>query len=206
MDERERLTAAILEIELRMFRAVPSAGGRAPCQDDVKTFRIMRSSQMASWSEPILASYLDDLERAEGAGRNLLTEKYARMMRRTWPAEYARIEPLLPPVAPRALQLIDEIVSVILAWEQELLDKYPNIVKRGRPIFSAEDSPRVTSLETYLRGELATYSVRTLELCLVHVRQQQAEKVNGSAMILAETMRQYGFASLEEANRRLGAR
>lgn len=205
MEERERLISAILERELTMFQAVPSAGGRAPCQDDTRTFRIMRSSQMSSWSEAALESYLDDLGQAERDGRNLLTEKYGRMMQHTWPEEYARIERLLPAVAPRAAELAEEIVRVILGWERELLEKYPNIVRRGRPIFSAQDSPGVTSLETYLRGELATYSVRTLELCLAHVRRQEGRKVNGSAVILAHTMKQYGFASLEEANEKLGS-
>ena len=206
MDRREQLTAGIVEEELAMFQAVPNAGGKAPCQEDIRTFRIMRSSQMASWSEAALESYLGDLKEAERAGRNLLTEKYARMMRSTWPAEYARIEHLLPAVDPGAPRLIDEIVGIVLKWERDLLEKYPDIVKRGRPIFSSEDAPGVTSLETYLRGELATYSVRTLELCLAHVRQQESENVNGSAIILAQTMKQYGFASLEEANEKLRPR
>lgn len=206
MDRRERLTDSIVEKELAMFQAVPSAGGKAPCQEDVRTFRIMRTSQMAGWSEAALESYLRDLGEAEDGGRNLLTEKYARMMQSTWPEEYARIEGRLPPLDPRAPQLIEEMVGAMLGWERELLEKYPAIVRRGRPISSAEDSPGVTSLETYLRGELATYSVRTLELCLAHVRQEQAEGINGSAVILEQTMKQYGFASLEEADRRLGSR
>ena len=203
MDRREQLTAGIVDRELAMFQAVPNAGGKAPCQEDIRTFRIMRSSQMASWSEAALESYLQDLKEAEDAGRNLLTEKYARMMQSTWPEEYARIEPLLPKVDPRGLELAGEIVDIVLSWERELLERYPYIVRRGRPISSAEDSPGVTSLETYLRGELATYSVKTLELCLARVKDQRAEGVNGSAVILAQTMRQYGFASLEEANERL---
>ena len=206
MDRREQLTAGIVEKELAMFQAVPNAGGKAPCQEDIRTFRIMRSSQMASWSEAALESYLQDLKEAEDAGRNLLTEKYARMMQSTWPEEYARIESLLPKADPRGLELAGEIVHIVLQWERELLERYPFIVRRGRPISSAEDSPDVTSLETYLRGELATYSVRTLELCLAHVRQQRADRVNGSAVILAQTMKQYGFASLEEANERLRTR
>ena len=206
VDRREQLTAAILRIELAMFQAVPNAGGKAPCQEDTRTFRIMRYSQMAGWSEAVLESYLEDLSEAEGAGRNLLTEKYARMMQSTWPQEYARIAHLLPEVDPRARELSGGIVGVVLEWERELLVKYPHIVKRGRPLSSAEDSPGVTSLETYLRGELATYSVRTLELCLAHVRHQQAQGINGSALVLQQTMEQYGFASLEEANRKLGSR
>jgi hypothetical protein len=206
MDTRERLTSAIIEREWTMFQAVPNEGGKAVCQEDLNTFRIMRASQAASWSEAALESYLNDLREAENSGRNLLTEKYARMMRSTWPDEYARIEHLLPPLDPRAAELIQEIITVVLKWEQELLEKYPHILKRGRPIFSTEDAPGITSLETYLKGELATYSLRTLELYLAHVRQLESEGANGSAITLANTVRQYGFNSLEEANERLKAR
>jgi hypothetical protein len=206
MDRRDPVTASILEEELRMFQAVPSAGGRAPCQEDVRTFRIMRSSQMAGWSEAALLSYLGDLKEAAMAGRNLFTEKYARMMQSTFPDEYARIEHLLPTLDLRVLELIEEIVTIVLKWEHELLEKYPHIVKRGRPISSDGDSPWIASLETYLKGELATYSPRTLELYLEHVKQQESNGVNGSAIILAQTLKQYGFASLDEANERLKAR
>jgi hypothetical protein len=206
MDTRERLTSAIIEREWTMFKAVPNEGGKAVCQEDLNTFRIMRASQAASWSEAALESYLNDLREAENSGRNLLSEKYARMMRSTWPDEYARIEHLLPPLDPRAAELIQEIVSVVLKWEQGLLENYPHILERGRPIFSTEDAPGITSLETYLKGELATYSLRTLELYLAHVRQLESEGANGSAITLANTVRQYGFNSLEEANERLKAR
>jgi hypothetical protein len=128
------------------------------------------------------------------------------MMQSTSPDEYARIEHLLPTVDVRVLELIGEIVSIVLKWERELLEKYPCVVKRGRPISSDEDSPGVISLETYLKGELATYSLRTLEFYLEHVKQQDSNGVNGSAIIRAQTVKQYGFDSLDEANKRLKAR
>ncbi|MBN2098421.1 MAG: DUF4125 family protein [Dehalococcoidia bacterium] len=206
MGAKELLIYGILEREWKMFQAVPNAGGKAPCQEDFDTFRIMRSSQAAGWSEAALESYLDDLTEAESAGRNLLTEKYARMMQSTWPAEYAHIEHLLPPVSPGAADLINQIVGVVLKWEKELLEKYPYVLQKGRPLSSEEDSPGITSLETYLRGELATYSVRTLGLYLAHIMEQQSEGTNGSAITLAHTMKHYGFDSLEEANDKLEAR
>jgi hypothetical protein len=153
---REDMIDSIVEAEWKMFQDVPNIGGRAACQDDLKTFRIMRAGQSASWSDAMLESYLDDLNDAKRSGRNLLTEKYARMMRSTSPSEYARIEHLLQPIDPEAIELIDQIVKIVLEWEQELLEKYPYIVKRGRPLFSREDSIGVTSMETYLRGELSS--------------------------------------------------
>jgi hypothetical protein len=205
MDAREDLVSGIVEIEWKMFQNVPNIGGRAFCQDDFKTFQIMRSSQVASWSEETLESYLDDLRTAESSGKNLLTEKYARMMASTSPSEYAQIEHLLAPIDPEAIELIKQISSIVLGWEKELLEKYPNILRKGRPLFSSEDSPMVTSLETYLKGELETYSLRTLQLHLANMRRQRSENINGSAITLLDMMKRYGFNSLEEANQKLNS-
>lgn len=204
MDSREGLVAGIIEIEWRMFQRVPNIGGRPSCQDDFRTFQIMRSSQVASWSEETLESYFDDLRTAQSSGKNLLTEKYARMMASTSPSEYARMEHMLTPIDPESVDLIEQIVSIVVGWEKELLEKYPNILAKGRPLFSSEDSPVVTSKETYLKGELSTYSVRTLQLHLSHMRLQQSQNVNGSAITYLDMMKRYGFNSLEEANQKLG--
>jgi hypothetical protein len=205
MDAREDLVSGIVEIEWKMFQNVPNIGGRAFCQDDFKTFQIMRSSQVASWSEETLESYLDDLRTAESSGKNLLTEKYARMMASTSPSEYAQIEHFLAPIDPEAIELIKQISSIVLGWEKELLEKYPNILRKGRPLFGSEDSPMVTSLETYLKGELETYSLRTLQLHLANMRRQRSENINGSAITLLDMMKRYGFNSLEEANQKLNS-
>lgn len=206
MTTREDMIDSIIEAEWKMFQDVPNIGGRAACQDDLETFRIMRAGQSASWSDATLESYLDDLDEAKRSGRNLLTEKYARMMRSTSPSEYARIEHLLPPVDPEAIELIEQIVKIVLGWEQELLEKYPYIIKRSRPLFSTEDSVGVTSMETYLMGELSTYSLRTLELYVDHIQKEQLENINGSAVTLLHMMKQYGFGSLEEANEKIKSR
>jgi hypothetical protein len=61
----------------------------------------------------------------------------------------------------------------------------------------------VTSLETYLRGELSTYSQKTLELYYDHLSQQESENINGSEITLEHTVKQYGYASLKIANAKL---
>ena len=200
MRTREQMIDSIIEAEWKMFQNVHNIGGRADCQDDFKTFEIMRASQAESWSEAMLESYLDHLTAAENSGRNLISEKYARMMQSTSPSEYARIKHLLPLLDPKAAELIERIVTIELEWGQELIEKYPYIVGRGRPLFSTGDSISVTSTETYLRGELATYSLRTLELYLEHIQKEQSENINGAAITLLYMMKQYGFNSLEEAN------
>jgi len=206
MSNKEDLIASIVKAEWEMFQAVPNAGGPAGCQQDHETFEIMRSSQAVSWSDAALESYLDDLVAAQRSGRNLLTEKYARMMESTSPAEYRAIEPLLPPLDAATLQLIDAIVEIVLGWETDLSARFPHVIQRGRPIRATEDRPGVTSVETYLRGELATYSSRTLTLYLENVRAQTKEGVNGSELTLSHTMKRYGFESLAAADRRLAER
>lgn len=193
----------ILKIEEDMFTRVENIGGRASCQDDLATFRIMRSSHFASWSKAALESYLQDLREAKEKGRNLLAEKYARMMESTAPLEYARIKNLLPPLEPEVIFLIDKIVKIDLEWQEELLKRYPHLVRRGRPLYSSADTPFITSVETYLRGELATYSPRTLALYYRNCLEQREKGINGAEVVLAHMVKQYGYRSLEEANRLL---
>ncbi len=197
MDERETdvdgqepieqgVVSEILDLEWEMFQDVRGLDGPAPCQQDRGTFEIMRSSQLASWNQEIALSYLDDLRRAAAIGRNLMTEKYARMMESTSPCEC------------RGVGAVDERSAARPR-------KYPLLSARGRPIRACEDSRFTTSFETYNRGELATYSSRTLRLLEDHYLQLVAGGTNPAEVILAHTMAGYGFASLEQAEAALRA-
>ena len=94
---KDELIDAIVQIEWPMFAGVNNEGGKAACQMDLATFRIMRISQYSAWGEELLESCLADLRAAQNQGRNLMTEKYARMMKTTFPDEYPAIEKSLPP-------------------------------------------------------------------------------------------------------------
>lgn len=83
---KDELIDAIVQIEWPMFAGVNNEGGKAACQMDLATFRIMRISQYSAWGEELLESCLADLRAAQNQGRNLMTEKYARMMKTTFPA------------------------------------------------------------------------------------------------------------------------
>ena len=96
--EHKTLVDAVVTAEWEMFSNVQNVGGKASCQMDPKTFRIMRSSQMDNWDDELLGSYLEDLLNARLEGRNLVTEKYARMMESTFPEEYAQLADSLPPL------------------------------------------------------------------------------------------------------------
>jgi hypothetical protein len=196
----------IIKLEWDLFQEVPHQGGPAPCQQERKTFETMRSCQAMSWSMPALKSYLQDLTQAREDGRNLLTEKYARMMENTAPKDYAAISHLLPALDPETQGIIDEIVDTVMRWELSLAKQYPNIFKRGRPLFSSSDTETVTSVETYLRGELATYSTNTLRLYQANINEQVSQGINGSAITLAQMMAAYGYDSLEEADNKLNSK
>lgn len=62
----------------------------------------------------------------------------------------------------------------------------------------------MTSFETYLRGELLTYSQSTLNLYAEHVKRQHAQGVNMSVQIMENTAMMYGYSSAVEAEASLG--
>ncbi len=202
MDKKE-IIAKIIDAEWGMFHNAPNIGGTALCQEDRNTFEINRFAQAMSWSEATLESYLNDLAEAKNDNRNLMTEKYGRMMESTSPAEYAQIEHLIPPLDSEVPPLVEKLIKIVLKWEEELAGKYPNIVSKGRPVYSSEDTLYATSIETYLRGELATYSLKTLKLYYENIWKQKSEKINGSEVILEHVMKNYNFTSLHEANEKL---
>lgn len=201
----EELLNLIVSAEWEMFQKVENEGGRASCQNDPVTFGIMRRSQFACWSEAACASYLRDLEAARAAGRNLLTEKYARMMERTYPDEYAAFKDVLPKIGLHAQAVIEQILQMYHAWLLEFQRDYPAFARRGRPAFAEQDSAFATSSETYLCGELATYSEQTLELLRAHLDVLRTTGRNYVAEIAEQQARAYGYASLADAERRMQA-
>ncbi len=195
----------ILDLEWDMFQEVRGLDGPAPCQQDRGTFEIMRSSQLISWNQEIAASYLDDLRRARAGERNLMTEKYARMMESTSPCECRGVGVVVPMLDESAARLVDRLADLSVRSMEEVAVKYPLVSARGRPIRAYEDSRFTTSFETYNRAELATYSSRTLRLLEAHYLQMVADGINPAEVILEHTMATYGFASLEQAEAALRA-
>ena len=202
-DSKKELVYAIIDVEWALFDKVQNKGGRAFCQDNWTTFKIMRSSQLLSWTPDMLESYKEDLSVAVKEHRNPLTEKYGYMMERTRPEEYAEIKDRLPACSEEKLTLADRICSYQVPWQDEIADRFPKLANRGRAIHSYEDAPRVTSFETYLWGELKTYSEHTLRLYAAYVEALKAENKNLNQLILENTVHQYGYTSLEEAESHL---
>lgn len=198
--DRTELTQNILDREWNMFQRVQNVGGRACCQDNEVTFRLMRGAQFSAWNEAMLASYQNDLIHAEEAGENLLSEKYGYMMKWTYPDEYEQIRELLPPVSAKKEKLVEEILAIEIRQTARFREMYPNLGKCGRPLTTAEDSGE-TSVETYTRGELLSYSVETLELYLAHLRKLDQSKILFPLLVMKATVRASGYFTLNEAER-----
>lgn len=199
----ESIADQILDIEWEMFGAVQNIGGRASCQDDQATFRLQRGSQLRAWTPDMQKSYLGDLIAARNEGRNPLAEKYGYMMEHTSPAEYEKISADLPPVSAEKKALIAGIAEIQVRWLKELSRRYPYVTGNGRPITEGEDSIFDTSFETYLKGELATYSEKTLEYYAAYVRELLQQGSNLNEMILKNTCLSYGYSSIEDAENRM---
>ena len=136
--EREALVEEIVEREWEMMKDVVSEG-RSLCQERPRTFRAMREMSHSVLSRDTLASYLGDLGNARAEGRNLVTEKYARMEER------------IPPVSD--CPLIPRIVAIESAWMDTLCREFPLTLRAA-----------VATFARYEACELETYSDATLTL------------------------------------------
>lgn len=105
----------------------------------------------------------------------------------------------MPVPSMEARYLADLICDAHVAWQEALAKRYPYLTGQGRPIRKEMDGPGVTSFETYLRGELLTYSVETLRLYAAFVEKNQKEKINLCEQVLRNTVLRYGYPDLEAA-------
>lgn len=195
--DKTTLVDAICEREWQMFSQVQNNGGPASCQQDAQGFKRMRTCQFAAWDVATLALYLEDLDRAGAEGRNLPMEKYAWMMESTHPGEFAAIRDSLPALSREQLDCIAAIVPQVVDWEAAVDEAFPHVRAGGRPLRKAQDTPYVTSFETYLEGELKTFSLATLQSYLAHLRQVQQNGGNMALEVAEHTAHAYGFVTLE---------
>ena len=201
-EKKERM----IDLEWEMFHAVKNEGGPADCQNDPETFRTMRRSQFAYWDEDLTDSYTMDLVHARAAGRNLPAEKYAWMMASTAPEEFAAISHLLEKPSEKTEKLIEEIVAQEVEWMAEYYEKYPVFSMGNRELRTADDTPEETSFETYLRGELHTYSSETIGLYREFIRRIKEAGDNLALLTMENMVKSYGYADLDEAEKMETAR
>lgn len=181
-EEKERLIAKIVDIELDMFLSTPNEGGTSVCQTRPNSFRVMRWMNHCTHNTATLESYLEDLEEAVAAGRNLMIEKYARMDDR------------LPPLS--TSPLLDEITDMEIRFLQEAAARYPHAI-----------SVNCDSIfRRYFRCELETLSERTLRLYAAEMRRAVQEGRNTAVERYDSLWRKLGEGSLEAYEKKLAAR
>ncbi|MGV8073195.1 MAG: DUF4125 family protein [Syntrophobacteraceae bacterium] len=185
-DRRADLVERILDAEWMMFENVKSAEPAA-CQQSPQTFRKVRASIFELWTEEMLQSYLYDLTSARVEGRNLVTEKYARMDNRI---QRTNFNPY-----------IEKIVAIETGWQEELRQKYPNLffaVCRGSD--PADDG---SNFSVYLRCELETYGPATLDYYYQQVSKAVADGQNLSLVMLERLVLKGGYQNLDQAEQYL---
>lgn len=201
--EKEELVNAIVQLEWNAFDKVENLGGRADCQNNFNTFSVMRKSQYLAWPENLLESFYVDFVEANERNWNLITEKYGRMMEYTVPEEYETIKDNFPVCSEKKRAIVNQIAEIQVGWMEEFAKEYPNMADNARSIHSSEDTPNNTSYETYLKGELMTYSDRTLGLYGSWIVELERGGRNLAKEIMTNTALLYGYESLEAAEKAL---
>ena len=190
---------AIIAQEWEMFHSVNEGAELAWCQNDYKTFDGMRRGQYEAWDEETCRSYLVDITFAAAEGRNLAEEKYIYMMRSTAPEEFALLSGRVRPIDCETNTLAEEITAKLIAQTAVLREQYPCVSATGRPLRSEADTENVTSVETYQRSELLTYSPKTLRALQNHLIACERDGVSLAKEIQQNSLKTYGFQTIDEA-------
>ena len=193
----EELVEKIAKVEFEAFDKVKNEGGRAYCQNDWPTFSVMRKSQYLTWDRIMLMQYLYDFQREYKLGHNLITEKYGRMMESTAPERYRELEKHFPEITAEKKAVIEQIVALQMGMVEELAGDYPKVVANARNLHTYEDNVIDTSYETYLRGEISTYSDKMLQLYAGYVIRNVKEGTNIARTTMENTARLYGYQDLD---------
>ena len=196
---KEELVLEIAKMEFAAFDEVKNEGGRAECQDDWATFRIMRTSQYTTWNYDMLVQYAVDFSLSMDRGWNPIMEKYGRMEESTSPEEWSKIKDSFPLIPPEKKQIMEEIIKIQVDWMEAFAKEYPGLASHARRIHTSEDMPWDTSYETYLRGEMGTYSDKMLKLYGQFIVGIVKEGDNLAYRIMNETIHMYGYSTFEEA-------
>ena len=198
MDGHENAITKIIDYEWEMFIAVNEGEDPASCQEDRDTFVGMRAAQFIAWSQNAVNAYMEDLSAAQLGGRNLVEEKYIHMMKTTEPSRYEALLPRVRMPSDAVISLAHEVSDLLLEQTKVLFENYPFVSGHGRPLYSTLDYASV-SVETYQLGELLTYSEETLAALKEHIAALEAEGRSLAREILENTIRYYGYKTLDDA-------
>lgn len=194
MKEKNEIIEKILEKEWEYFSNLNNIGGRAICQDNKEEFIIMRKSQWLTFNIETLLSYWKDLNSAQ----NPVFKKYARMMKYTMEGEYKKIEYILEEISLEKKDLVNKIMLIYMKWEEEFFSSYPVYASMGRALYSYQDTPEETSIETYLKGELYSYSEKTLYSYLNFIIEMYEKNNNLAIENMNNIAKLQGFKNCQE--------
>lgn len=124
-------------------------------------------------------------------------------MESTAPEKYEEIKNNFPPLPEDKKRIIEQICSMQVSWMEEFAGQYPALADNARSIHTREDNPFNTSYETYLRGELGTYSDKMLELYGRYVVEYARLGKNPARDIMENSVKMYGYKDVETAEREI---
>ena len=131
----DELREAIVRHEWDQFQRTNNEGGRAACQGNWPVFHQMRLAQFLTWERPLLTSYAADLDAADHVGRNLVTEKYGRMMASTAPENFTKnIEPYIPRLSEERAARQEQVIAQQVAWAKDFRERYPKLGEAMRAL------------------------------------------------------------------------
>ena len=197
--EYSTVLEGILQKEWQMFHTV-NGEQRADCQENQEMFFAMRRAQFSAWSQEARQSYLEDLNAAAARGRNLVREKYIWMMETTDPAAFEKLKKELPEISAEKRRLVEELLKKFLSQTERMRRAYPELAGYGRPLHMSEEAGE-TSVETYQRGELLTYSLRTLHALRRHLLRLEEQGIDLAYQIQENSLLCLGYSSIEEVVR-----
>ena len=98
---------------------------------------------------------------------------------------------------------METIIKIQVEWMEEFAKQYPKMAGNARLIHTYEDTPYSTSYETYLRGELGTYSEELMSLYGQFIVSLSKENKNLAYLTMENTAKLYGYSGVEDAEKRL---
>lgn len=198
---KEILITDVVSNEWEMFTNTNNIGRRSSCQDQKGNFIASRAAYWNIFDEQVLSSYLNDLSNAKSNKINLAAQKYGYMMESTDPDYFKTIKHLLVPVNDKKLKLVDSIMLIYMKWEESLISS--SLDNKNRVLYKQYDSKYNTSVETYMRGELTSYSEETLSLILAQFLKNVSDGENPVKNYLL-TLKNYEEGSKSRSCKNIG--
>lgn len=166
----------LVQLEWVHFDTVQGMSGRAACQDDAVGFFVHRVAQYLSFPRESIMGVRDDVVAADAAGRNVIREKYARMMEMADPVAFARDwSGRLEAPSPVKRCVLNEIESALRSMLDTAQGELPATAQHVRGSIT---QPKLISSIGYYVCEIQSYSLSTLKCLRDGLRHQLGNHVN----------------------------